>query len=417
MLDRPTHPAPATWVRVDPALAGALERASAAIARLDQALTGHPLLPAFLYRARLEAVRRQAATDGLLINPWHLAAMLEGLRMRMDPAMRILERGMIFNAARHAFTLHQWLTRPDFDQEGEVQEAEAALAVPEANVSPLLTAALGMHAWLDGGGTRAPIRAALVRYWTRHRLLRVPVPLTGPAALRAETGWATDNWVSAFLVALADEADDARQLLLDMERAWFAARRALTGRRSNSRAAAAVDILAAAPLASATSIALGLGMAVKNAAALLEDFCASGIAVEVTHRSRRRLFGLAGLAPLRDEIVPPRRPEPGRGRGRPRILPIEDDPPATEQAPVPAYTPTPIERRGLDYTELNYWMAHAEQVIRNTRRTLDALARGETPLARPGSGAAGVDRPAIGELSDEGEPDDGDRVGYMDDDV
>ena len=48
---------------LDPALAGAPAQAAAALARLDQALAGHPLLPAFLHRARLEAVRRQAAVE------------------------------------------------------------------------------------------------------------------------------------------------------------------------------------------------------------------------------------------------------------------------------------------------------------------------------------------------------------------
>jgi len=227
MLDQLTPRPVTSWIRVDPTLAGTLERTSRAIARLDQALDGHPLLPAFLYRARLEAVRRQAAVDGLLIDPWHLAAVLEGLRLRMDHAMRIIDRGLIFDAARHALTLHQWLTVPDFDQEGEVQQAETALATPEARISPLLSAALGVHAWLDRDGMRPPIRAALVRYWTRHRVFRAPVPLTGATALRAETPWTIDAWVPVFLTALADEADDARQMLLDMERAWFSARRAV----------------------------------------------------------------------------------------------------------------------------------------------------------------------------------------------
>src|SRR5271165_6283919 len=162
-----------------PEVAGALERAAGGFARLDQALDGHPLLLAFLYRVRLDAVRRQAAVDGQLIDPWHLAAVLEGLRLRMDHAMRIIDRGVIFDAARHALTLHQWLTVPDFDQEGEVQQAETALATPEARISPLLSAAREVHAWLDHDGTRPPIRAALVRYWIRHRLFRAPVPLTG----------------------------------------------------------------------------------------------------------------------------------------------------------------------------------------------------------------------------------------------
>jgi hypothetical protein len=376
MLDQLTPRPVTSWIRVDPTLAGTLERSSRAIARLDQALDGHPLLPAFLYRVRLEAVRRQAAVDGLLIDPWHLAAVLEGLRLRMDHAMRIIDRGVIFDAARHALTLHQWLTVPDFDQEGEVQQAETALATPEARVSPLLSAALGVHAWLDRDGMRPPIRSALVRYWTRHRVFRTPVPLTGATALRAETPWAIDAWVPIFLTALADEADDARQMLLDMERAWFSARRAVARRRSNSRAAAAIDMLAAAPLISATSLATGLGMAVKNALELLTGFCADGITIEVTHRSKRRLFGLAGLAPLRDEISPPRRPEPGRGRGRPPTIRLEVEPEPASPPP-PERPMTPIERRAIDYSELEQGMAHLEQVIRDTRRTLDVLAKGE----------------------------------------
>jgi hypothetical protein len=365
----------ASWIRVDPALAGTLERASRAIARLDQALDGHPLLPAFLYRSRLEAVRRQAAVDGQLIDPWHLAAVLEGFRLRMDHTARIIDRGDIFDAARHALALHQWLTVPDFDQEGEVKQAEAVLASPEASLSPLLSVALGMRTWLDRDGTRPPLRAALVRYWTRHRLFRSPVPLTGATALRAEAPWAVDAWVPEFLTALAGEADDGRQLLLDMERAWFDARRAVAGRRINSRAAIAIDLMAAAPLISAPSLAAGLGMALKNGLELMDGFCAEGIAIEVTHRSKRRLFGLAGLAPLREEVSPPRRPEPGRGRGRPPASRIEADP--VSPLPPPERLLTPIERRSIDYSELEGAITHLELKIRDTRRALDALARRE----------------------------------------
>jgi hypothetical protein len=368
-----------------PALAGALERASAAFARLDQALQNHPLRAAFLYRVRLDAVRRQAAVDGQSIDPWHLAAVLEGLRLRMDGALRIIDRGAIFDAARHALTLHQWIVAPDFDQEGEVQVAEKALAHQSAAAAPLLSAAVSMHAWLQGGGTRPPIRAALIRHWTKHRLLRAPVPLTGPRALGAEVPFEAEVWIPLFLEALADEAADALQLLYNMERAWFTARGAVAGRRSTSRAAAAVDVLAMAPLLSATTLAAGLGMAVKNAIVLLDAFAEAEIVVEVTHRSKRRLFGLAGLAPLRDEVAPPRRPEPGRGPGRPPAIREEEAPPPP---PLPDRPLTTIERKAIDYSELEHWMAHADQVIRDTRRALDALARGEGVPAAPRSQAA-----------------------------
>ena len=120
MPDPLPSPSGSVGIRVDPALAGAIERAARAIARLDQVLKDHPLLPAFLHRARLEAVRRQAAVDGQIIDPWHLAAVLEGLRLRMDHALRIIDRGVIFEAARHALSLHQWLTAPDAGQEAAV---------------------------------------------------------------------------------------------------------------------------------------------------------------------------------------------------------------------------------------------------------------------------------------------------------
>jgi len=61
-------------------------------------------------------------------------------------------------------------------------------------------------------------------------------------------------------------------------------------------------------------------MAVKNAIALLDAFAEAEIVVEVTRRSKRRLFGLPGLAPLRDAVAPPRRPELGRGPGRPPAI-------------------------------------------------------------------------------------------------
>jgi hypothetical protein len=396
-----------------PALAGALAAAAAAIARLDEALASHPLRPAFLYRARLDAVRRQAAVDGMLIDPWHLAAVLEGFRLHADSRLGRVDRGTVIDAARHAFDQYQWLVFPDFDQEGVVHRAEAHLAGFSAHgETPLLAAASGLHAWLgaghsggadhpggDGrghsdargtrpaGGARAPIRAALVRFWTRQKLLRTQVPLSGAAALRAETPFEWAAWVPAFLQAVAAEAADARQLLMDLELAWFAARAAVAGRRRDSHAAAAVDVLAAVPVISATSLAAGLGMAVKNAIRLLDGLVDADIAVEVTHRSRRRLFGLKAMAPLAEAVRPPYRPEPGRGRGRPPNLTADDD----IAGPPPPLPPlTPIERRAFDYSELEHCMAQLDLSIRHTKHTLDALVGPKIESALPARQSAAV---------------------------
>jgi hypothetical protein len=352
---------------------GALVAASAAAARLDQVLANHPLQRAFLYRARLEAARRQAAVDGALIDPWHLAATLEGLRLRMDPYLRIIDRGQILDAARAALELHQWMVAPDFDQEGQVQRAEGVLAAQPGTLPPLLAAAQGLREWIENGEPRAPIRSALVRFWTRRHLLRQPVPLTGAAALRAEQSWEPADWLSAFFGALEREAADGLDLLYAMERSWFEARQGITGRRKTSHAAAAVDVLAAAPVISATSLAGVLGIAVKNAIRILDELQAAEIAIEVTHRSKRRLFGLKGLAPLRDVVRPPYRSDPSRGPGRPQ-LGVADDLPAVEFGPLPPLTP--IERRAFEYTALEEAIAHLDAVVRRTRHTLRSLTMG-----------------------------------------
>jgi hypothetical protein len=400
----------------EPVWAAPLAAAGEKIGRLDQALAGHPLLPGFLYRARLDAVRRQAAADGLAVDPWHLAALLEGLRLRMDPFLSIAERGAIFEAARHAFALHQWLAAPDFDQEGAVRAASRSLAAASDKKTPLLAAAHWLEGFLRSNGAgaiagaaevRPAARAALVRFWVDQKLLAAPVPLTAPAALRPPDGaaappWgmsaAPDAWIAALLTALADEAALLHELLRGMERAWWRARHLVAeGRRKHSRAALAVDILAAAPLVSPRSLGQALDMAVGNAGKLLDAFCDAGIAVEVSHRSARRLFGLAGLAPLRDATAPPRRPEPGRGRGRPPLVAAE-----VEAALPPLPPPYPVLRRALDYSDLSHWMAQADAAMRQTRRVLAELtaAPGRPPPA-PGDGV-GEGEVAAGSINQPG---------------
>jgi hypothetical protein len=349
----------------DATLLGALERASGAIARLDQALDNHPLRTAFLYRARLEAVRRQASVDGHGIDPWHLAAVLEGLRLRMDHALRIVDRGQIFEAARSALTLHQWIVEPDFDQEGEIQEAERHLA----NASGLVGVGEALWSWLESGRTRPPVRGALVRFWTKNRLFRAPVPLTGPRALSAEAPHGRADWMVAFLEALASEATDYTEMLRSLERGWIAARARVPAQRSTSRAALAVDVMAATPLISATTLAKAIGMSIKCTTELLDRFVGSEIAVEVTHRSARRLFGLAEMAPVRAATTAPRRPMPGRGRGRPR----SDDPEEELVAPAAPLPPTSrFQHPPIDYGALEEAMAHCEAVIRTARIRLQA---------------------------------------------
>lgn len=142
---------------------------------------------------------------------------------------------------------------------------------------------------VSGAGSRAGrggrrFHTALVHFWTGRHLLRLPVPLTGAAALRAMRSSESGIWTAAFVRALAAEAADCLGLLVTMERAWLEAQRAIAPRRKTSHATAAVDVLVAAPMISATSLARVPGIAGKNALRLLDELCAAEIAVEVTHR-------------------------------------------------------------------------------------------------------------------------------------
>jgi hypothetical protein len=217
------------------------------------------------------------------------------------------------------------------------------------------------------------MRAAMIRFWRKRQLLRLPVPLTGAAALRPGLPWDADDWLPAFLGTIEREARDGLDLLYTLERAWFEARRAVARRRRDSHDARAVDVLAAAPLLSATTLARILGIAVKNAIRILVALVKDEIAIEVAHRAKRRLFALQGLAPLQHVVQPPYRPDPSRGRGRPRHE-IEDE--APEEAPPPLPPLTPIERTAFDYTALEEAMAHLDAVVRSSRIALRSLADG-----------------------------------------
>ena len=358
------------------ALAPDLERAASMIARLDAALACHPLGPAWAWRARLDAIRHQAAVDGQAIDPWHLAALIEGVRLRLDHMPALIDRGMLFAAAQHAFGLYRWFAAPDPAQRQAIGEATDHLGSVGSAHSPLLGAAIGVHAWLDAGGERPPIRAALALYWQRRGVTALPCPLlTGAAALGADIPWAREAWIGHFLAALAQEAADGLALLAQLERHWFAARAVVAGRRRDSRAAAAIDILAAAPLVSATTLGQALGMATNNATRLLDGFVVLGVASEVTHRSKRRLYGLKHLAPLREAAAPPRRPVPGRRRGRPSMASLVDDVAEDAGGALPALVASPalppFARREFDFADIDRLFDLTDQAIRRVQRLLE----------------------------------------------
>jgi len=98
------------------------------------------------------------------------------------------------------------------------------------------------------------------------------------------------------------------------------------------------------------------------------------VASEVTHRSKRRLYGLKHLAPLREAAAAPRHPVPGRRRGRPSAASRDDDgdgdvaqiaAPLSPSPPLP-----PLERGKFEFAELDRWLDLTDQAIRRVERVL-----------------------------------------------
>ena len=75
---------------------------------------------------------------------------------------------------------------------------------------------------------------------------------------------------------------------------------------------------------------------------------------------------------MRDYVAPPRRPQPGRGRGRPRIEP-EMPPPAPPAEFPPAQSGGVLPRLAFDFSDLEAAMAAADAAIRETRISLDRI--------------------------------------------
>jgi hypothetical protein len=132
-------------------------------------------------------------------------------------------------AESRVFCGSEWLTEPDFDLDGSRPHGRARRRGAAAD-GRILAARLAGQRW---DACASPRR--LVRFSVRRRLLRMPLPLTGAATLRAGVPFARESWPTTFLAALAEEAADALQPLVDPKRAWVAARRAVVAGRRRGR--------------------------------------------------------------------------------------------------------------------------------------------------------------------------------------
>lgn len=335
-------------------IAAVLTRTVLRCGQLDQQIHRHPLRDVILFRSRLEAARNCAAVDGYLVDPWHLAAVLEGLRPRIR-GQNVFERGTEIDAARAAFTQYQWLARPTGLQKKAIAQARVMAQPLTQGIGPFLGSAMAFRQWVEAGESRAPFRGALMEVWREDGVLRTPLPLTGAAAFRSGTSWDVRTWVPCWLQALEDEVDAISIMTRTLEASWRTARLQADGQRRTSRARAAIDVIAAHPVISATTLAARLSMSIKAACQLLKRFVENGLIVEVTHRSARRLFALRDMAPLRATVQPRAKVVAGRKRGRPRASAIEDDMNVADIGVVQDFSP--LELWAPDYSELEAAMA------------------------------------------------------------
>ncbi|NHO55340.1 hypothetical protein GOB87_15600 [Acetobacter estunensis] len=334
-----------------------------AIVRLDHRLRGHPLLPAFLFRARLAAIRTQATTDGQLVDPFRLVAVLEGLPLRQpdDPEDRMLQH----DASWCAYDLYAWLAHPGSRRQRSINAAMRAIEEEDPGQGILLQAAEAYYRWIwKQNRRRAPMRAALVKAWQEAGLFAAPVPLTAPAAFRPDASTDRVEWIACFLHELQVEAMRFDDLLSRMEYAWTFARRAVRGQRSTSRAGLVVDLLMLHPLASATGIAHCTGLSINATLQILERLQGQGIVVEVTNRSARRLFAMRAFEGISDCIRPPQRRSRGKTtRGEGEIVTSSF---STAQSRVRRDELPP-----LDYTDLDHALAAADRAVASFLTTLE----------------------------------------------
>jgi hypothetical protein len=374
-----------------------LEAAAVAIGRLDAALSGHPLLPAWTFWSQLDTARRHAEADGRRVDLYRLAAFLHGLPLRVGAPLSLAERGSDIAALAYAIELRSWTVQPNAEQQDLLDRGLTHLTQTGVGQSALIGAALGLRAWIARDGSRAAIRTALPFYLKERGITRQPLaPLTGSDALKPGAFEDAEGFTSRFLDAMTREADDARGLLATMEREWGSARMVVSRRlasRSTSRLPQAVDVLAASPLLSVSALARALGCTVEGASGMLDELARLEIVAEVTGmtgRGARRLYGLRRLVPIRAETTAARRRPRGGPRGRPRKillppfaeLPLEGAPTGPADATLEAGKATSL---AFDFEALDRLIATTDEQTRHVRRLLARVAAGEPSYPEPRS--------------------------------
>lgn len=276
-------------------LVGAVEAAAAAIGRLDQALTNHPLRPAWEHRRRIAAAVQASAWDGRAVDPTRLAAMLAGA-----PVASLPEREPEIHAVRFIAYLGLMVEEPvspyiiddpaDYLAEFETdtrlfrQAMDTAAAV---NASAL--AATAEAAWLarrEPDARPGALHAAVPRYLTRRGLSRRP--LTGLAVFPGRQDH--DPWIRAFIHRLGQAAEAGLAQLNDLTLRYTDGARRIGRRSKNSRLLATFVAALCRPALTPAGVSSLFGVTLPGASKLLGELVALGLLADAVDRGSHRLY-------------------------------------------------------------------------------------------------------------------------------
>lgn len=343
-----------------------LERTALDVGRLDMALQGHPLFAAWRWRARLEAALSQSSADGLATDRFRLVAALEGLRLNVGHYPSLIDRIGDMRAVNQAFAIVQMNGAPEPEEEQAIRRALCFFDL-DKTAPTLIAALLGLWSWVEKDKDRVVGRAALPRFLAHRGLTATPLPCL--CAARAFLGESPDaaDWLDHALSVLEQEALDGLHLLTSMEQAWLKARQKVAAEivKETSRLPSALDALAAAAAISPGGLAKVLNMSLFGASKCLRKLQDLGLACEISGRKSHRLYAMTDLAPVRDEISTPKRPIPGRKRGRPTKGALSAPPlPMTASfvAPIPKSDLPPVDLGIIDQL-----LFETDQAIRKSR--------------------------------------------------
>lgn len=305
-----------------------LERAAFALGQLHEVNRRSPIYRGLHWRECILGAAHHAALDNAAINPIHLIALLNGLRL--NKRQFIKDYGHLQKAIVRFDLLYiekdtsygdlpsrelLW-DRDDvidhFFNTGKTGLLDTAQFLWDIMKDGIKGQSIGLES----------IRAA-VPYMLQVNVENPPfLPICGAKAFSLETNQ-FNYWRKLWLSAIRKEVSGILTRQNRLYRNWYNARTNLPGIRKSDTIYRSIDALALAGLISPTRLKDTLGVSLKRAGNILEELVTLDVAVEVTKRRTHKLYGFREF----DEIIlETTGPITKWKRGRPFIPPEPNKP-------------------------------------------------------------------------------------------